>query len=164
MSDDADKGLAEAIDSAFAGRAPPDPSRLVGSDSLEARRVRDFFAGKPWRSITLHSLQRDYVGDGSACLWFMTPEAVAYYLPSYLRITALQFEAADSIATEFISKLLRAAHHEENNIALAMDLLGPEQHRAIAAVLRRVAEKYERGTPVQDATDALNLRWREYLQ
>jgi hypothetical protein len=76
-----------AIENAFASLDAP-PRESIGYDStgydLESNAVRDFFWGKTWSQVTLIGLRRDYPGDASACLGFMTNEAFRYYLPAYL--------------------------------------------------------------------------------
>ena len=151
------------IDAAFGGRSPPAVSNLVRSASLEAQQIMGFFAGKKWSDITLKTLQNDYVGDGSACLWFMTPEAAAYYLPAYLKMAVLDYYAADAISSEFMIKLHRVAEGDENNLAEGLATLNTKQNEAIARVLEVVASDYESTGVVQDATRALKLRWARYL-
>lgn len=159
-----DEEIARLIAAAFDhGKPNRPPQQLIRSSSVEAKQVQDFFAGRRWQEITFESLQNDYVGDGGACLWFMTPEAAAYYMPAYLRIAALQYEQADSIAAEFVGKLLRVAVGEESNIADAVTLLNIEQNKVIARVLERITLRSESMSGNQDAATALRLKWYAYL-
>ena len=66
-------------------------------DSLEAKQVGEFFAGRRWDEITLQLLRRSYVGDPAACLGFMRRSTFLYYLPAYLRICAKDGYKADAI-------------------------------------------------------------------
>lgn len=154
--------LGEIIDRVFGESAVPNGSLVKGSQ-IEAQQVQDFFAGKTWRKVTLEALQKEYVGDGSACLWFMVPLVAAYYLPAYLKITALEYAEADAISAEFVIKLRRVAEGEDNDFAKALKSLNDEQNCAIALVLKQVATQYEAAGPIKDASVALALKWDRYL-
>jgi hypothetical protein len=154
--------LGEIIDRAFGERAAPNGSLVKGSQ-IEAQQVQDFFAGKTWRKVTLEALQKEYVGDGSACLWFMAPLVAAYYLPAYLMITAVAYAEADAISAEFVIKLRRVAEGEDSDFAKALKLLSDEQNFAVSLVLKQVATQYEATGPIKDASLALALKWERYL-
>ena len=158
-----DEKLNQLIEHAFSKTVAPNGSLVKGSQA-EAQQVQDFFAGKNWREINLNSLQVEYIGDGSACLWFMTPAVAAYYFPAYLKIAALTYAEADAISAEFMIKLRRVAEGENNDFAKAVGFLSEEQNSAVACVLKKIATRYEAGSPIQDASEALSLRWGRYLR
>lgn len=151
------------VNDAFGSSTPPDASQLVRGNNIEALQVKDFFAGKYWQEITLRSLQHDYIGDGGACLWFMTPAAVAYYFPAYLLIACLDYFEADAISGEFVSKLVRSARGEPSNISDALGMMTPSQNAAIAYALDFIYSNYESEEFASNAKVALDLRWRKLL-
>ena len=155
--------LKDFIEVAFGHSDPPSPSRLVNGDRLEVQQVRDFFAAKTWQQITLSSLQNDYVGDGSACLWFMTPEAVAYYFPSYLLLSCFEYYEADAISSEFVFKLARVASGEVNNISVGLEQMTAAQNTAIARALLYIDTEFESKHPDSNARTALDSRWQKYF-
>ena len=152
------------IEVAFGHSDPPSPLRLVSGESLEAQQIRDFFAAKTWQQITLSSLQNHYIGDGSACLWFMTPEAVAYYLPAYLVISCFEYYEADAISGEFVFKLAQVACGEVNNISVGLERMTPAQNTAIAHALLYIETEFESKHSVNNAKTAIDLRWQKYLE
>lgn len=157
-----EKTLDEEIESAFPHAMPP-KGRLVKGVQIEAQQVQEFFAGRAWWEITLEALQKEYLGDGSACLWFMLPHAVAYYLPAYIRIAAMAYVEADAISAEFVIKLRRVAEGNGGDFADALELLNDRQNAVIASVLERIAGEYETVGRIEDASVALALRWGQYL-
>lgn len=157
-----DEAFDKMIEKAFGERVAPS-GRLVKGSQAEALQIQDFFAGKRWQEITLDALQKEYVGDGSACLWFMTPLVAAYYLPAYLKIAALTYAEADAISAELVIKLRRVAEGDESDFAEALKLLNDEQNLTIAHVLEWIATQYEVGGPIKDASMALALKWNRYF-
>ena len=161
---DSGSDIKHLIEVAFGHSDPPTPSSLVSGESIEAQQIRDFFVAKTWQQITLSSLQNQYIGDGSACLWFMTPEAVAYYLPSYLLLSCLEYYEADAISSEFVFKLAQVACGEVNNISVGLERMTAAQNTVIARALRYIETEFESQHPVNNAKKALDLRWQKYLE
>ena len=60
--------------------------------------MAEFFAGKSWKEISAKLLRNEYIGDGSACLAFMSPKAFRYYLPAYMTIAITEYDDADMVA------------------------------------------------------------------
>lgn len=89
------------IDRAFSSSVYPfnDAICTVSQEiNLEANAITNFFKGKHWKDVTLDKLQKEYSGDASACLFFMTPEACRYYISSYMVIALFDYDKADVIA------------------------------------------------------------------
>jgi len=83
------------IESAWA--TEPLPTRIADDetgDHLECLSVAQFFRGKTWKEITWPVLTT-YMGDPSACLCFMSPEAFRYFLCSYMLIAMNSYAEAD---------------------------------------------------------------------
>jgi hypothetical protein len=155
--------ICSLVEEAFKDVTRPSDDRLVQGRSIEALQIQDFFRGKHWSEITLHALQHDYIGDGSACLWFMTPEAVIYYLPAYLLIACTEYYEADAISSELIYKFVRSATGEVNNVSIALEKLTNKQNIAIARFLKFISDNFESKEPTDYASNALQLRWGKYL-
>jgi hypothetical protein len=116
----------------------PGDRNIVSDESyhLEKRQIAEFFRSRDWRDIDLQTLRHEYVGDESACLEFMTPEAFRYYLPSYLMICIDSYELADITYDTIIWKLTRPTSTEGvERFAERFVPLTPEQTVDIARFL-----------------------------
>jgi hypothetical protein len=74
--------LSARIEAAFASRARP-PEPMVAHESSsdpEVFEVATVFAGRARESLSL-----DFIESQAQSLFFLKPEALAYYLPAYLR-------------------------------------------------------------------------------
>lgn len=162
MQKEARKIIAE-VAHAFGDDPPPLRCDLVESNSLEAIQVRDFFAGKSWWQIDLASLQKDYVGDGSACLTFMSGQAFVYYLPSWLTIACGQFLQADAISSGLFSKLIRPIADQRHPQHLELLNLAVPKHRAIARALQFLSKHYLAREIEDQAAQAVEMFWHKYL-
>src|SRR5436190_2091938 len=72
---------------------------------LECNQIAEFFHQKHWQDICI-SVLRTYVGDESACLSFMSPEAFRYYLPAYMFVAIDHYDCADITASSAVNALL----------------------------------------------------------
>ena len=100
--------LLSQIEKAFGDLSKPEKNEIASDTSgyhLECNQVAEYFAGKAWREITAQLLWSEYIGDGSACLSFMSPQAFVYYLPTYMTIAINEYEHADVIADSAIYAL-----------------------------------------------------------
>lgn len=156
--------ILEAIDTAFGRTPPPQAGVIARAATLEAIQVKNFFAGKPWWDITMHSLMDDYVGDASACLTFMAPQARFYYLPTYLSIAVSNYLEADMMAASLPNELIRCIEQEDMDLPHSIKNLSEAQHRAIAQTLRYISDYFESAFgPLDKAKYALDLYWSRYL-
>ena len=132
--------LLKTVRQAFQDSPYPGDDRIVPGgreNDLEQLGISEFFRGKHWSEITLRSLEEEYNGDGSACLSLMAPEAVRYYMPSYMIITLCDYDIADVVADSAINALalpedsdLKEWWHER------MSGFTLDQERVIVAFLR----------------------------
>ncbi|OXJ14216.1 hypothetical protein CFB39_23990 [Burkholderia sp. AU6039] len=116
----------------------------------------NFFAGKNWWDITLESLEKEYVGDGSACLSFMSPMGRNYYLPAYLLIACEQYYEGDVISQGLPGRLKMYAGMDD---FYQISSLGNAKMQVVAKVLKFMHEVYDE----EDAKDALDLFWGKFL-
>jgi hypothetical protein len=134
--------LRHSISAAFAGRPYPGDDRIADSDpryeSYEGHAVTRFHRGKHWREITLQHL-REYEGDATACLAFMTPQGWRYYLPAYVLI-ALEWEKADAVGDAVVGNLTHPRALAESYARVADDL-GLEREEVLRGQTARFEER-----------------------
>ena len=77
--------LQDKIRAAFANTIQPQKDALVRGSTLEASMIKHYFSSRRWDELNTAALaDYDSRADLSAVLSFLTPEAVAYYMPSIL--------------------------------------------------------------------------------
>ncbi|MCP3869790.1 MAG: hypothetical protein GY703_17190 [Gammaproteobacteria bacterium] len=95
------EALIQEIESAFKERAYPGDQNIaresVGDDSCEDNWVADCFRGKRWQDIRWESILSASNLDPQAFIFFLVPEAFAYYMPALLKI-ALRVNEAPELA------------------------------------------------------------------
>jgi len=132
---------------------------------IEARQVADYFSDKKWQDITVRSLRADYIGDASACLVFMTPQAFRFYLPAYLLICIDEYNEADVIYDSTITRLIKstepteATKFDDRFVTMALG-----QKQAIAAFLLQMHLLHDNKDRVEEcARRALDSYWSSFL-
>ena len=80
------------IKQAFAEVPYPGDEHLVEGHNSEAVEVADLLRGRHWQDLRLKELLRN-----RQSVFFMTPEAIRFYLPVYLMVSLLHYEEADTI-------------------------------------------------------------------
>jgi hypothetical protein len=148
------------IEAAWANVPYPGDENLRDGSSLEGQEVADFLRGKRWKDVTLTSLQSEYVGDGSACLGFLSPAAFRYYLPAYMLIAVDHYYNADVIADSAWSSL-NPSYPEGTEMWLwwheRVCEFSSEQIRAIVGFLRFLDAAYGEAYPLQGPKDAISF-------
>ncbi|NJM30790.1 MAG: hypothetical protein HC855_12440 [Rhizobiales bacterium] len=66
--------------------------------NLEAEGVANYLRGKSWRDLNYESIYRDYPGDSSAILAFLSLPAFHFFYPGFLLISLNEFDSADMTA------------------------------------------------------------------
>ena len=89
--------LAREIDRAFSAERYPGDDHLINSSSLEAVEVRDFLRGRRWNDLRIEELARNH-----ASLFFLTPEALRYYIPAFLIASVLHYDDSDQIPSTLL--------------------------------------------------------------
>lgn len=69
--------------------------------SYEAKQIEESFIHKTWKEIDIKLL----IANKSA-LGFLSNEGFIYFLPAYMKLLILEFEAADVIVDDLLDKLL----------------------------------------------------------
>lgn len=143
------------ITEAWADVTYPGDSNIAYDQSgkhLECAQVAEFFRGKRWNDITLEVL-RNYRGDASACLSFMSPQACRYYLASYMLIALDAYREADVVADSALNML--TPNQLRDFWTERVSGFSPEQCRAIVSFLQFLDTHHGADYPVRGPKDAL---------
>jgi hypothetical protein len=127
------------IGEAFENVPYPGDSRLVEGYSSEAVEVADFLRGRRWQELRLDELVHNY-----ASIFFMTAEAIRFYLPAYLIVSVLHYEAVDQIPGSVMFLLkppVPADSVERSRFETRFGQLSKEQRRAVSAFLRYLRDE-----------------------
>ncbi|MCG8295572.1 DUF6714 family protein [Pseudomonas entomophila] len=127
------------VEAAFKKERAPDASRIVDSVYPEPIQIREYFSGKDWWVLTLNGFYDDYIGDPSACLTFMTPLGMKYYLPAYLLLAVENYYDGDVLTLELSSRM-RTYVREDDMYELSA--LSDEQKKAVAAAMSFIWQEY----------------------
>lgn len=133
------RSIRKVVEAAFKKENPPVASEIISSLHLEPVQIKDYFAGKRWWDITLQGLFDDYIGDSSACLTFMAPAGVEYYLPAYLLMAVEHYCDGGVVTEEFAYGLKRSIMRDD---LYRMSLYGVEKKKAIVEVLVFLWKEY----------------------
>src|SRR5262249_32601998 len=156
--------LCDKITADFPSEPVPDPivpPRTDGRVHLEAQGIEQFFRGKKWTEITLASLRKDYRGDPSACMTFMTPQAFRYYLPLFMTICLEHGIDADMILLSTIWRLTRGHSplQDDRWMSERYSFLSKLQEQDIAEFLLVMRDYCEPLLPGNDAEIAYKSYW-----
>lgn len=133
--------------------------KIANGSSLEHLQVEAFFKGKLWGDINLDGFNK-YIGDPSACLSFMTPEAFKYYLPAYLSISIKDYSVADVIPESTIYKIEKLTDQENQEYLDAFNL---DQKKMIAMFLDYMYRQHGDDFATDFAQKALSSYWARLL-
>lgn len=144
------------VEEAFKKKAPPSADQIVASLYPEPMQIRDYFAGRAWWELSLKGFEEDYIGDPSACLTFMTPVGIGYYLPAYLLLAVEQYEEGDVLTQSLAYRLSLYISKDET---YGLSSLSIEKQTAIASVLQFLWEEYED----EGAVEAIESFWGRFI-
>lgn len=135
------------IDDAFSNISQPNivaDSENVLYENYEGRTVNDFFSGRYRDEITLNVLINKYPGDYSAALFFMTEEALLYYLPQFMKLCLLHYEEVDVLPLSLLTLFAGGRSQEEKEwLKRILVRLDDKQKLAISAYLTYSYEQHE---------------------
>lgn len=154
--------LVREIDEAFADVEYPGDEKLVYDSSgkhLECAEVADALRGRNWRKLSAGELRYS-----PSNLHFMTPEAVHYYLPAYLRASVLSYDEVAAVP-ETLLRILKAppgtGTNERRTLASLTDRLTPRQKAVIRSFLEFLRDEHGADFPWDDISPAAVLGvWR----
>lgn len=151
------ENIRDEVEKAFKKEGAPDASQIVASLLPEPLQIRAFFAGKQWWDLTLEGVCDDYIGDASACLTFMTPLGIDYYLPAYLLMAVERYEEGDVLTQ---SLAYRLSLYISKDATYRLSFLNIEKQKAIASVLQFLWDEYED----EGAAEAIEDFWGGFLR
>jgi hypothetical protein len=146
-----------AVRVAFANVLHPGLDKIVEQKpyiDLEADSIRDFLSERNWQSLTNRSLADHYIGDRSAILTFLKPEALQYFLPAFLLISINEFHLADMTALSAIWIFRRVKY--DRNYANTY-VFSKEQLEASKQVIAYIYENYDDGQEIIDALEGIDI-------
>ena len=88
---------------------------ITDRSGIESCAVDDFFRGRKRFDTSLAELRDDYEFDESACLTFMGPDAFAFFLPLFMKLSVFDCEDSDNIPDSVVLKLHRMAIGEADH-------------------------------------------------
>jgi hypothetical protein len=130
--------LVRQIGEAFGDVAYPGDSCLTEGCSSEAVDIADFLKGRRWQDLRLDELVRNHES-----LFFMTPEAIRYYLPAFLVASILHYRDANPIPSTLVF-LLRVPKDAEDRSRFQTRFrsLATSQRGAIKAFLEYLRDEH----------------------
>lgn len=134
---------------------------IKGIHDAEALRVLDFFSGKRWEDVSLQKLRTEYIGDASACLYFMPDVLARYYLPAYMHISIQEYKDADMIVESVIGILMPKKQNDKEFIAWA-DGFTPAQQKVINLFLHYMEEMHHDDFLIDGPDVALTRYWSKF--
>jgi hypothetical protein len=84
--------VAEQIRQAFSTAPYPGDNRLTQGSSIEATQVSNFLKGPRWQDLGVEELAPNHES-----LFFMTREAIRYYIPAFLIASVRNYDNSDKI-------------------------------------------------------------------
>lgn len=153
--------MGSLIREAFANVQYPGDDEIVPRKpnlDLEADAIRDYLKGKHWSTLTAEAIWRDYKGDPSALLTFMTPKAFQFYWPGFLLICLNEPGAADIIADSVFTKFLPPLNAEPDLLIFREErrsLLTMEQLKVTYGVFLACRELYPGDSALEEAIAVL---------
>jgi hypothetical protein len=129
--------LARQIGEAFRDVPYPGDSCLTEGASSEAVDIADFLKGRRWQDLRLDELVRNHES-----VFFMTPEAIRYYLPAFLVVSVLHYQGANPIPSTllFLLRLPKDAE-DRSRFQTRFRSFGKPQRDAIKAFLEYLRDE-----------------------
>jgi hypothetical protein len=99
--------LKEKIRKTFSRSKMPFANEIVSAIDDESLDVRKIFEGKNWESIFISDLLKN-----KSAIFFLTPRAHRYYMPSYLLAILEDFDGSDRLPGSILSSLTISQENE----------------------------------------------------
>jgi hypothetical protein len=152
-------GLIKQIEIAFREEQYPGDDHLTQGSSMEAVEVGDFLRGRSWQDLRLAELARNH-----ASLFFMTPEALHYYIAAFLIASVRDYNDSDQVPSSLLSLLNPFALNDSDyrsRFRQRYDLFNSSQKDAIRAFLEYLCDKHSEDFPSSTGKDQATqlLEW-----
>jgi len=152
--------LAREIEAAFAEVRYPGDDRLVYDSTgkhLECAEVAAALRGRHWRELSVEELSYS-----PSNLHFMTPDAIHYYLPAYLKASVLSYHEAAAVPETllFILKSPQEADADGRQGSFA-DRLTRGQKTVVRSFLEFLRDEHGADFPWEEVSPSTVLEaWR----
>jgi len=137
--------LADQIEKAFGPEQYPGDNRLAKGSSMEATEVSTFLRGRRWQDLSVEELTRNHES-----LFFMTADAVRYYIPAFLIASVRHYDDSDQIPSTLVFFLNPCAMndpHYQSRFRERFGLLNDSERNAIKAFLEHLRDTHSEDFP-----------------
>jgi hypothetical protein len=151
--------VVERIETGFGEGKYPGDDHLTQGSSMEDVEVRDFLRGRRWQDLSVGELARNH-----ASLFFMTSEAIRYYLPAFLIASVRHYDDSDQIPSSLLFLLNPFAINDsdyQSHFRERFKSLNESEKSAIEAFLKYLHDFHAEDFPAvtnQDQASQL-LEW-----
>jgi len=146
--------VAELIESAFSRERYPGDSHLTQGPSMEAAELREFLRGKRWRDLQLEELVRN-----RESIFFMTPEALRYYIPAFLIASVRHYADSDQIPSTLLFLLDQLAMNNsdyQSRFRERFESFSDSERAAIRAFLEYIRDTHLEDFPSSAGKDQVS--------
>ena len=153
------KEVARQIEGAFADVSYPRDIRLTEGSSSDAFETEQFLKNRKWQDLELNELVRNHES-----VFFLTPEALRYYIPAFLLSSVLNYKEANPIPDTLIFLLTPPATEDPASrirFNARFGQFNKAQRQTIKAFLEFIRDEYGEDFPDQTGSNELSrlLRW-----
>ena len=151
--------VAEQIERAFAGERYPGDKHLTQGSSMEAAEVASFLRGRCWQDFRTGELARNHES-----LFFMTPDAIRYYIAAFLITSLLHYDDSGQIPSSllfFLSPFSMNDSDYQSRFRERFEMFNDSQRSAIRAFLECLRDAHSEDFPTSTSQDQVSqlLQW-----
>jgi hypothetical protein len=143
--------VAEQIRRAFSAAPYPGDNRLTQGSSLEATQVSNFLKGRRWQDLGVEELALNHES-----LFFMTPEAIRYYIPAFLIASVRHYDDSDKIPGTllfFLNPCAMTDSEYASRFRERFDVFDHSERGAITAFLEFLRDMHSEDFPTSTGRD-----------
>ena len=143
--------VVQQIERAFNGERYPGDNRLTQGSSMEAAEIRDFLRSRHWQDLRLDELVHSH-----ASLFFMTPEAVRYFLPAFLIASVQHYDDSDQIPSTllfFLNPYAMSDSAYQSRFRERFESFNNSERAAIRAFLEYLRDTHSADFPASSGKD-----------
>lgn len=151
--------VAEQIEGAFSRESYPGDNHLTEGSSLEAGDVSSFLKGRRWQDFRVEELARNHES-----LFFMTPEAVRYYIPAFLIASVRHYDDSDKIPSTllfFLNPFSMTDSNYQSRFKQRFEPFTDSERSALIAFLEYIRDTHAEDFPMGAEKDEASqlLEW-----
>ena len=149
------------IERAFDDTEPPPSFRVVDEvpGDLEREEIADAFRERHWKTLDTETLRYH-----AEAVFFFTPEAFRYYLPSYLLAVLKAYEETD-VLPDLLIAALTPPPEDDKRLASFLARVEPltiPQKRALAAFLEFMQQEHGEDFLREEPRRAIEDYWKSF--